>query len=220
MCPSSVLSLTATGANTYTWNNGTMAPVTTVTPASNSSYSVYGTNADGCVSSGTIAITTKSVPVISIAQSTAIVCAGEIVTFTATGAASYTWLPGNLVGDTFSATPLAPSVYNAIGLSVNGCTNIAFSSITANPCTATGENVNTGKTFQVFPNPSSGVVSLTFGTETKKEIRVMNYLGSLVHKFETSNTFEIIDLSTVQKGVYLITVKEGTIYSNHKIIIQ
>lgn len=220
VCPSSVLSLTAMGANTYTWNNGTMAPVTTVTPASNSSYSVYGTNADGCVSSGTIAITTKSVPVISIAQSTAIVCAGEIVTFTATGAASYTWLPGNLLGTTFSATPLAPSVYNAIGLSVNGCTNIAFSSITANPCTATGENVNTGKTFQVFPNPSSGVVSLTFGTETKKEIRVMNYLGSLVHKFETSNTFEIIDLSTVPKGVYLITVKEGTISSNHKIIIQ
>ena len=127
VCPSAPMSFSASGASTYTWSNGVFGSVMTVSPAISSVYSVTGTSSDGCSTAATIAITTKSVPLITIAQSVYTLCAGEAVTFTASGASIFKWLPSNINSPFYSVNPMVSSVYNAIGTSINSCTNIGLS---------------------------------------------------------------------------------------------
>ena len=77
--------LTASGGNTYVWSpNGETSSSITVFPTSNTTYSVTGTDADGCSSSATIDITVNTVPTASISASSSI-CSGEDAVFTITG---------------------------------------------------------------------------------------------------------------------------------------
>jgi uncharacterized delta-60 repeat protein len=68
ICSGSTATLTASGANTYSWTTGDNTAQTFVSPASSTSYSVTGTDVNGCtnISAKTITVTgicaTSSVP--------------------------------------------------------------------------------------------------------------------------------------------------------------
>ncbi len=55
MCAGQTATLTANGALTYTWSTNSNAPIIVITPSVTTTYSVSGTNANGCVNSATIA---------------------------------------------------------------------------------------------------------------------------------------------------------------------
>ncbi len=57
MCEGSVVSLTASGADTYLWSNGSAGPTINVSPTITTLYSVIGTNNSGCTSSGQVTVT-------------------------------------------------------------------------------------------------------------------------------------------------------------------
>lgn len=59
ICQGAVKTLTASGASTYTWSTGDISPTTTVSPTSNTMYSVTGTDANGCsaTASATVMVT-------------------------------------------------------------------------------------------------------------------------------------------------------------------
>jgi hypothetical protein len=48
ICAGQIATLTASGANTFTWNTGSNSPTIMVTPLVNSTYSVNGTDTNGC----------------------------------------------------------------------------------------------------------------------------------------------------------------------------
>lgn len=54
ICNGQTSTLTANGANSYTWSTGTVSNTIVVSPASNTTYSVTGTGANGCSNSATI----------------------------------------------------------------------------------------------------------------------------------------------------------------------
>jgi hypothetical protein len=220
VCPSGVVSFTASGANTYIWNTGANGSITTVTPAVNSTYTVYGANTQSCTSSATPAVVTRSVPVISIRQSTNSICAGEAVTFTASGASSYTWLPGNKISAHFTVNPLVTAVYNAIGRSPNSCTNVAIAGVEVNPCTEIDENTEQINKLKIFPNPSQGLMTLLFSYEGKKEINIFSPLGNLIFGSSTIESFEKIGLSGLSAGIYFIRVNSKNATLSDKIILQ
>ena len=220
ICPSSVVGFTASGANSYYWNTGSNGPVTTVTPATNSSYTVYGINTQSCTSSATLAVVTRSMPVLILVQSTNTVCPGEAVTFTATGASSYTWLPGSSVSQTYTANPLISSVYNAIGKSINTCTNVGLAYVTVDPCDGIGENELLKGEMTIFPNPSNGIITILFNSENEKQIQIYSSCGNLVFKISFSRAFESIDLSAFSKGIYFIRINYKNKILNRKLILE
>jgi gliding motility-associated-like protein len=93
LCFGSTATLTAAGANTYTWNNGAVGPTITDTPSLNTTYTVSGSNANGCKSSISFSLVVFKTPTISILGKRE-VCENERVTLTATGATNYTWSTG------------------------------------------------------------------------------------------------------------------------------
>jgi hypothetical protein len=103
-------SLTATGAVNYTWSPGssllsnTGATVTSIATA-NTTFTVTGTDANGCVNTGTASIIYTAPPAIAITASTASFCGtGGTSTLTAASAGAYTYAWTALDGATLSAT--------------------------------------------------------------------------------------------------------------------
>jgi hypothetical protein len=65
ICVGQTATLVANGANTYTWSNASTASIITLSPASNTSYSLTGTAA-GCIGSATTNLTVNANPIITV----------------------------------------------------------------------------------------------------------------------------------------------------------
>jgi len=92
ICVGGSVILSGSGASTYTWDNG-VVDAAAFTPASTATYTVTGTNLQGCVNSATTTVTVDALPVI-LAGVDQTVCGGSSVTLTASGATSYVWNNG------------------------------------------------------------------------------------------------------------------------------
>lgn len=131
ICASTPVSFTASGAVTYSWSSGSTAASTTVTPVNSGTYMVTGTNAAGCSATETVAVTTKASPTIVISPTSASVCAGGSVSFTASGATTYTWNSGSAVASE-TVTPVNSGTYMVTGTNNVGCFISKTISVTVN----------------------------------------------------------------------------------------
>lgn len=121
VCPGNSSTLTSAGAVSYTWNPGASTGNTlVVTPASTSIYSVTGSTAMGCTTTQTVSVTVNPNPTVSVVASSASVCIGSSATLTASGATTYSWLPGSLTGSNIAVTPTINTTYTVTG-STSGC---------------------------------------------------------------------------------------------------
>jgi len=112
VCPNNTVSISASGALSYTFSGG-ISNGSPFIPLVTSVYTVQGQNGCGTAS----ALTTVSViplPVIANASPT-LICAGLTSTLTASGAASYTWQPGNFSGNSFMVSPQQNTTYTVTG---------------------------------------------------------------------------------------------------------
>lgn len=131
ICAGQTATLTANGANTYTWYPGaiTINPIL-VTPISNTTYTVSGSDLIGCTSTETVDVIVGTVGSINISATPATVCMGETVTLTANGSAtSYTWLPSNTIANSITVTPIANQDYTVVSNSA-GCFSSGVITIT------------------------------------------------------------------------------------------
>lgn len=69
----------------------------------------------------------------TVASSASSVCSGNSITISASGASTYFWMPGNLVGDSVSVAPTTTTTYTVTGTDSVGCTSIDSVTITVNP---------------------------------------------------------------------------------------
>lgn len=110
------VTLTSTGATSYTWMPGSLSGGTvTVTPTITTTYTVTGASAAGCRNTRTVTLTVNTTPTVTANASSPAVCSGNTVTLTSTGATSYTWMPGSLIGGTVTATPTITTTYTVTG---------------------------------------------------------------------------------------------------------
>jgi hypothetical protein len=131
VCAGTLVTLTGSGASTYTWNNG-VSDNSAFAPSATATYTVTGTAANGCTSTASITINVDALPVVTAMASTLIVCDGNAVTLTAGGADIYAWDNGITNGVAFSANT-AVTTYTVTGTDANGCVNTATVNLTVNP---------------------------------------------------------------------------------------
>jgi len=124
ICAGDNVQLTASGANTYTWNNGLgSGSVKTVSPTTTTTYEVTGSNGAGCNDVQSITITVEPNPVVTATATNSTICIGQSTTISASGADTYTWDNGLGAGTSHSVSPSTTTVYNVIGeTSAAGCT--------------------------------------------------------------------------------------------------
>lgn len=127
ICSGTSATLTASGAVTYTWSTATTGNTETVSPASNTSYTVTGTDINGCINTAIANVSVTATP--TLVANSVTVCTGQTATLTASGASSYTWTPGNTSGTTYTITPATSTVVTVTG-AIGTCTAEVTPSVT------------------------------------------------------------------------------------------
>jgi hypothetical protein len=139
ICSGSGMSLFGNGASTYIWSGGVVNG-TIFNPSVSNVYTLTGIGANGCSNTITQSVTVNSLPTLSInvLPINATVCNGEVVTLTASGAATYAWSGGISNGVSFSAN--SANSFNVTGTDSNGCSTTLTQTLTILP--APNLNIN------------------------------------------------------------------------------
>jgi hypothetical protein len=114
ICAGESYTLVPNGAVSYTYSSGTDV----ITPSLTDTYTVTGTDANGCENSAVSSVTVNALPTVSVISST--ICAGATGTLTASGADTYTWSTGSNSNE-ISDNPASTTIYTVSGTSLEGC---------------------------------------------------------------------------------------------------
>lgn len=129
VCLGDVVTLAGSGAQNYSWDNS-VNNGTSFTPGLTQTYTVTGTDANGCQGTDQVTVTVYPLPVVE-AGLPQTVCAGTSVTLSGSGAQTYAWNNGGV--DNVPFTPLATGIYICTGTDANGCQNTDQVLVTVNP---------------------------------------------------------------------------------------
>lgn len=219
LCAGQSVTVEASGANTYTYTLGanssaTFNPISLVTPtvasATSVQFTVSGKSNFGCINRQVITLTVNPKPVLTVAQTKSVSCVNSNVTFTASGASSYTWNVGttsstmNPVTYTTGNTATVRQ-YSVTGVSAQGCTNTAVRTVTVSFCTGIDEAGDDAASI-LYPNPFNEQLNIKDFTG---ELKMYNQVGQLVMdiKVEAAQSINTTDLPP---GIYTIKTNSDT----------
>lgn len=214
---SAVLSASGT-ATSYTWSTGSNSNSITVTPVSNSVYTVTGKDGNNCQNSSSHSVTVLPLPTVSILSKT-VICKGEQVVLTGSGAVSYSWSTGQ-TANSISVTPQSNTVYSVVGTSSNSCSNSSSLSLFVSACLSleAGDHQQNEILLQAYPNPSQGEVNIKTTAVQNAHVMIFNALGQAVLSKEAGAEKFNVQLS---EGIYLcVLYSENKILKTLKLVVQ
>jgi len=130
VCSGDALSLTAIGADAFSWNTGASGPSITPVAIKTITYTVIGTNTlTQCTDAKSMVIDVRPSPTVFIVSDKDAVCSGDIVYLTAYGASNYQWNngPGTSL---YAVSPKTSGGYTVSGTNQYNCASSASKNIT------------------------------------------------------------------------------------------
>lgn len=181
-CAGSGTTLTATGATTYVWSNGSTSASINVSVAG--TFTVTGANANG-TSTASVSVTVKALPILTMSGNNTF-CAGGSTQLTASGSGvvSYIWSTG---ATSASISVNSAGNYIVYGQNLDGCfgsTSISVSVISTVSAPTLSSPTNGSTSVSTNPTLSwqtvSGAASYTLQVSTQTNFSVFTYnQGSL-----------------------------------------
>lgn len=218
ICIGSTFNMTPTGANSYVYSSVFSGVTPSVSGVSN--YSVVGTGTNGCISNTAIAsVTVNALPTLSVAVTRTSICVKQTTSLTASGAVTYTW---NLSIPTasnagISVAPLSTTVYSVTGKDANGCVNTQSATVIVNACQGIAEQAAQAL-LQIYPNPSKGLLHAVL--REASQVKVYDGLGREVFKAEYPAGDQLLNLSDLVSGQYLIKIQTGGQSETRRFILE
>jgi gliding motility-associated-like protein len=120
LCLGETSTLTATGGNSYSWDNG-VTNGTPFSPTTTTTYTVTGISIDGCTNTDQVQVVVNPIPTV-FAGNDVTICPGASIVLTGSGADSYTWNNGVVNGVAFVPSGNI-STYTVVGTTAAGCEN-------------------------------------------------------------------------------------------------
>lgn len=156
ICNGDPVTLNSVGATTYSWDNG-VTNGATFYPPSTTTYTVTGTNANGCINTDQVVVTVNPLPIVN-AGIDVVVCEDETITLTGSGADLYSW-DNNISNGVSFIQNNGTTIYTVVGTTLAGCTGTDQVQVT----------VISNPTPNFLPNITNGCVpiSITFTNNTQ-----------------------------------------------------
>ena len=222
MCSGSTVTLTATGANTYTWTGGPSTASYSASPSITTIFTVTGTAANNCSSTAVKSISVNASPVLTITPSSTVMCAGSTTTLTASGASTYSWTNGPSAA-IYTINPTANTNYTVTGTASNNCTSTAVKSISVNSLpvvTIASSNsvICEGSTTTLT---AAGAINYTWTAGPFTASNVVSPTVSTIYTVtgEASNCISTAVSSITVNAKPVITVNSGTICTGNSFTI-
>jgi hypothetical protein len=216
-CSGGSVSLTGTGATTYTWSNG-ISNGASITPTSTATYTVTGSTG-ACTGSAAVTVNIGTNPTVSATSSSTMICSGSTLTLNGSGATTYTWSSGVADGTAFTPTATGAVTYTVTGANASGCTGTATVAVTISPCTGLDKVAGNNSYMNVYPNPNNGefvvTVSSLSGTPS---VEIHDGIGKLVYKQTILSEKQTIR-TNLSQGMYFISlIENGKVTAVQKMI--
>ncbi len=224
VCAGQPVVITAFGAGSYNWNpTPSTSPMITVNPTVTTTYSVNGTDPSGCSDEASLTITVSPLPTINVVQSAPnTMCVDDKQTLTANGAATYVWVSsasGNVMQGsplTISNLPAGAVSFTVTGTDAFGCSSTQVVTQNVDACTGIATN-GALNGLNVYPNPTSGVLTVELNSGLVKSVVVTDLTGRVVLTSEGSVN---LNLNNLSNGVYYVKVSSDKASEVVKVVKQ
>lgn len=211
------VTLSATGANTYQWNNGATQPNIAVSPSQTTTYEVRGYIGD-CYDEKQVVV--NVIPEVEAdAGEDVEICLGETVTLTATGGDEYEWS----TGESTQSIQVSPNTTTEYTVTVFNALDFDEDSVMVfvdDDCDEEGGETEVPEdpqnfSFDVFPNPAKNYVNVKLsGSVALSRVHLYDITGKLIHSEIISNdnlsmsTTTRIDVTMLRPGIYIIKMND------------
>lgn len=204
VCQGVTFTMVPGGAQSYVFSNGSA----TVNASANSSYTVTGTDANGCVASAVSELTVNPLPVVSVNSGS--VCSGSVFTLNPTGALTYSY---STAGNSNTVAPTANASYTVTGTDGNGCVSVdAIANVTVAALPVVTVNSGTICAGGVFTINPTGASSFTFVTGASTVSPSSNTSYSIIGSDNTTGCVSQPAISSVSVfALPVVSVSNGTI---------
>jgi hypothetical protein len=220
LCAGQILTLDAgnTGAE-YLWSNG--ATTQTIEADAAGSYTVTVTNTAGCSGSDVVTLIDVATPTVNLGPDSTI-CDNQTLVLDAGNPGSiYAWSNG---ASTQTITVNIENVYAVTVSNTFGCTATDDVLVEVEICVGTKES-DWAAGMQIFPNPTTGFVTLNLSLEETSEVsvEVLNALGQIVQTQQLGQVNELsqsLDLSNLAQGTYFVRVTVDGSIAVRRVMVQ
>ncbi len=187
ICLGGNVTLTASGASTYTWSQGGNTAAINVTPPNNITYTVTGSNGS-CSSTATVSVSVTGTVAPAFSNPSPSFCAGGNVTLSLTQAYSgYTWSQGS---NTSTINVNTAGTYAVTVADAGGCTGSVSVAVT----TVAGASVN---------------ITVTDNSICNGESTTLTAVGTAPFSWNTGATTSSINVSPVSTTTYTVVAGSG-----------
>ena len=126
---------------------------------------------------------------------------------------SSSWLQDNCVATTTTSTHVPGDWYT---ISKGLLIRLNFGVI---PAPSSINNIKQSQ-FNLYPNPTDGVFVIELEENSKYEVTVIDILGKTVFSTNTNGMNTSIDLSSFDKGIYTVELKDENAIYTEKVIVE
>ena len=221
ICLGENVTLTGSGASTYTWDNNVTDGLA-FAPSTMKTYTLTGTDANGCVATSIVSVNVNVLPIVVASASKSAICLGENVILTGSGASTYTW--DNNVTDGVSFAPSTLKTYIVTGKDVNGCSSTAIVEVKVDNCSGIEEKLISN--FKLYPNPTVDKLILDATdviTYIGYSYKIIDMQGKEVYNAELRSAKTEISLKNVcSRGVYILHLIDdnGVSVKQSKLVLE
>jgi hypothetical protein len=220
ICRNDFDTLTANGGIHYVWNDGSVTSEIIVSPIATTTYSVTGTDANGCTNTYPFMVTVNAVDNYAIASS------GTTATVTNLTGATYQWIDcenGNSIipGEVNSTYTASVNGYYGVIVSQNGCSSTSLCVFV--DVTNTSQN-NNAYGINIYPNPTQGTLNIYFGSDVGNiNIVLENIIGQKIfetNSYQIKGTVKSINFETYSDGFYYVNIINKNLHLKYKVMYE
>ena len=223
LCNGDSTTLTAIGADSYTWSpGGVTSSSITITPTSSTVYTLTTVTGTCSINSSIINVIVNPLPVVTFST------LGFADTVCSTlGSQNLTGgMPG---GGVYNGTGVSANTFNPSSAGIgnyivmysytdgNNCSNNATHDVTVELCSTTNINSLATSQISIYPNPFVGDVQITAPNSIKKAT-IYDVIGNKVKEFSLSNSSNklLLTMNELMQGIYFAEIN----YTDNTFIIK
>ncbi|NNE31161.1 MAG: T9SS type A sorting domain-containing protein, partial [Winogradskyella sp.] len=209
------ITLSASGANSYQWNNGATQPNIAVSPSSTTTYEVRGYIND-CYDDKNIVINVYE-PVEAYAGEDVQICVDDSVVLTATGGDEYLWSTGEITSSIevspIETTDYYVTVFNPLDFDEASVRVEVNADCDIEPADSINEDYLVDAS--LYPNPANDILNIKLiGSFDTSMIKFYDITGKIVQTNKISNenygtsVTAQVNVSSLQTGIYIVKVED------------
>lgn len=224
VCLGATVTLTGAGANSYSWTGGPTNNVA-FTPSATATYTVTGTDNNGCTNTATQLVTVNALPTVTFTPFGNALCSnGPVLPLLGGSPAGGTYSGAFVTSNSFnpSAAGIGAYVLTYTYTDANTCSNFDTASVTVQLCSGIASYEDAVVT--VYPNPNNGTFQIAVNNMNAAEMQltICDVQGKVVYQsteLNIANGFtKEISLDAIANGVYFLKLTTATSMNVYKII--